>query len=90
MPLAKLINNVDLYIYLQLVVSKKLQASYPLTHHYHDDEYINVTRAERDAAMVRIDDTAAGEIGSNASLASTSIPVSCYRIIANLLTFSKY
>lgn len=33
-----------------------MTAAYPLTYHYQTNEYINITRAERDAALVRMDD----------------------------------
>ena len=53
---------------------------YPLTHNYQDKEFINITRAERDAALVKVDDdgAAAGvnpdiKFGSSASLVSSKV-----------------
>ena len=60
-------------------MSAKIEAAYPLTHNYQDKEFINITRAERDAALVRVDDDGAAAVnpdislGSSASLASSQV-----------------
>lgn len=59
-------------------MSAKIEAAYPLTHNYQDKEFINITRAERDAALVKIDDGGAAAnpdipYGSSASLASSQV-----------------
>ena len=61
----------------------KIEAAYPLTHNYQDKEFINITRAERDAALVRVDDAAAVNpdipFGSSASLTSSQVcPMKTY------------
>ena len=61
-------------------MSAKIEAAYPLTHNYQDKEFINITRAERDAALVKVDDDGAAAavnpdipFGSSASLASSQV-----------------
>ena len=62
-----------------MIVSAKIEAAYPLTHNYQDKEFINITRAERDAALVRVEDDGAAAVnpditfGSSASLASSKV-----------------
>ena len=63
-----------------------IEAAYPLTHNYQDKEFINITRAERDAALVKVDDDGAAAavnpdipFGSSASLASSQVcPMKVY------------
>ena len=67
-------------------MSAKIEAAYPLTHNYQDKEFINITRAERDAALVRVDDDGAAAavnpdipFGSSASLTSSQVcPMKTY------------